>query len=938
MPRPKKKKYRNFFGKSPFDNLVPKIKLDPEIKKNISIVLILVFGVVSLLSLFDAAGLIGQYINQMFSWLLGYGRWYSPLMLLGIGYLLYAKEKRTVRGGIYLGIVFFVISLQGMFHIFYDQSLWNVIIDQGQGGGYIGMLVASGLVTLMGFWASLILLVGLLVIAVMLILNKTLNDLVGRDSAVAKVLFPFNWLINKLFRRGENDEEGEEEESDEEEEEESDDLSAEDLSEEDAEAMADEGGEDEEDEEGEEEEGEFRRKEVKLEPMEAMKPAPKKKVKVESIWTPTNIEIDFPLNYLSAKVGKSISGDIKANKEIIRQTLETFGIPVEMGEVEIGPTVTRYTMKPADGIKLSKITELDSNLKLALSAKAIRIEAPISGKALVGIEVPNATTAIVGLKEILVSESMEDRKKNMMLALGKDVSGEALCYDLTETPHLLVAGQTKSGKSVGINAMILGLLYQNSPDDLRLIMVDPKRVELPVYNNIPHLLCPVVTDVPKTINALSWLLNEMDRRLDIMMQSHSRNIESYNAKHKNSKMPYIVLVIDELADLMLMARKEVEGKLIRLLQMARAAGIHLILATQRPSADIITGVIKANMPARIAFAVKSGIDSRTILDEMGAEKLLGKGDMLFMATESPKPKRLQGAFVSESEVKKIVSFLIAEAGVGAGYMEGVTDKQKVTGMSGHGTENNNGPDEGGNVDALLNEAIEIVINSGKASTSYLQRRMSIGYGRASRMIDQIEEAGIIGPANGAKPREVLMTKEQYERMIDEGVSGVSIHNRETAEAPESFLPAMTEDEDEDEAEDFEEAEEEILEKIKDKRGKSKDKKVAESADAEAVADDEEEEDNEDEDEEESEDEDAEEDVEEEEETEDEDSQDDSEEEVEGEDEDTESSDEEEENEAEVEEEVVVEKKNKKPVAKQVKASAVKAKKIDDDDFDRLFSR
>lgn len=833
MPRPKKSKYRNFFGKNPFDELIPKIKLDPEIKKGISVVIFLAFGVVSLLSLFNSAGIMGGYINSFFTALLGYGHWYSPLILLWLGYLLYAKQKRTVRGAVYLGLLLFIISLQGLLHVFYDPVNWDQIIQEGIGGGYLGMIVALAFVKLAGFWASLIFLFGLLIISLMLILNKTLNSLIGRDSIFAVILKPFNWLINKIFRRGQDEEEENDDESEEDpstgsgqgDDEDEEDVEDEEIDDEDLSTGS--GQEDEED-------GGFEQREVKLEPIVAKKVEPKKKAKVESIWVPTNIEVDFPLDYLSAKIGKSVSGDIRANKEIIRLTLEQFGIQVEMGDVEVGPTVTRYTMKPAEGIMLSKITALDSNLKLALAARAIRIEAPISGKALVGIEVPNTTTALVGLKEILTSDQMEERKNNMMLALGKDVSGEAMVYDLTETPHLLVAGQTKSGKSVGINAMILGLLYQNSPDDLRMIMVDPKRVELPVYDNIPHLLCPVVTDVPKAINALSWLLNEMDRRLDIMMHAKCRNIQSYNQRNKNSKMPYVVLIIDELADLMMMARKEVEGKLIRLLQMSRAAGIHLILATQRPSADIITGVIKANMPARIAFAVKSGIDSRTILDEMGAEKLLGKGDMLFMATEYPKARRLQGAFVSESEVKKIVGHLIAEVGVGVGYMDGVTDKQKVTGLGAHGLEGNTSEDgDGGDVDQLFQEAKEIVINTGKASTSNLQRRLSIGYGRAARMIDMLEDAGVIGPANGSKPREVLISKEQYEAMLDQGVSGVSIHDRDSFEAPESFLPSVEDDEEENdptsprfrgasEAEDFEDAEDELLEEM--------------SADAEAMAD------------------------------------------------------------------------------------------------------
>ncbi len=383
-----------------------------------------------------------------------------------------------------------------------------------------------------------------------------------------------------------------------------------------------------------------------------------------------------------------------------------------------------------------------------------------------------------------------------MVALGKDVSGKVWLDDLSKMPHLLVAGATNSGKSVCLNAIIVSLLYQNNPDDLRFIMVDPKRVELPVYNGVPHLLTPVITEVSKTINALKWCLNEMDRRFEALAKAGKRNIVSYNVMGKE-KMPFIIFIIDELADLMVAAGRDVEASIIRLAQMARAVGIHLVLATQRPSVDVITGLIKANMPARIAFSVASGIDSRTILDSLGAEKLLGRGDMLFTTAEISKPRRLQGAFVSDNEIKRIVNYIKDRSGEPQ-YIEAVTDRQKVKGIAGVGLDGGSGDS-----DDLLEEAKELIINSGKASASYLQRRLSVGYARAARLLDLLEEAGVISAGNGSKPREILITREQYDSIINQGISGVSLHKREEAEAPDEYLA----DEDEAEPED-EEAENE----------------------------------------------------------------------------------------------------------------------------------
>src|SRR3989339_719776 len=521
----------------------------------------------------------------------------------------------------------------------------------------------------------------------------------------------------------------------------------------------------------------------------------------------------YPINLVSGKKGKPTSGDIKENKIIIEKALNNFGIPVEMGEISVGPTVTQYTFRPAEGVKLSKITNLSNDLALALAAHPIRIEAPIPGKHLVGVEVPNQAKAIVGLKETLLTKDFKERKNNLMLALGKDVAGKSWLADISKMPHLLVAGATNSGKSVCLNAIIVSLLYQNNPDDLRFIMVDPKRVELPVYNGIPHLLTPVITDVNKTINALKWCLNEMDRRFDILSKCHKRNIQTYNESAK-VKMPYVVFIIDELADLMVAAAKDIEAGVIRLAQMARAVGIHLVLATQRPSVDVITGLIKANMPARIAFSVASGTDSRTILDSLGAEKLLGRGDMLFINAEISKPKRLQGAFVDDDEIKKIVTF-IKKRSRGHEYLDGVTERQKVKGVGGFGM-----GDSGDDFDDLFEEAKEIIINQGKASATLLQRRLSVGYARAARILDELEQAGIVGRSNGAKGREILISKEQYAATEAQGISGVSLHSREDSKAPDSYLETEEEggapvfidsdnDEDDDDDNNDESEEEEI---------------------------------------------------------------------------------------------------------------------------------
>jgi S-DNA-T family DNA segregation ATPase FtsK/SpoIIIE len=462
-------------------------------------------------------------------------------------------------------------------------------------------------------------------------------------------------------------------------------------------------------------------------------------------------KIDLPLSLLDGKTTIPDGGDIKANKLIIQKTLDNFGIASEMGDAQVGPTVTQYTLKPAEGIKLSRITALGDNLALALAAHPIRIEAPIPGRSLVGIEVPNEATAIVPLVDILISEQFKNRKSNLAIALGKDVMGRPWLAELDKMPHLLIAGATGSGKSVCINAVIISLLYQNGPGDLKFIMVDPKRVELPIYNGIPHLLTPVITDVKKTVNALRWAIVEMERRFDTLSQAHQRNIASFNAASPE-KMPYIVVIIDELADLMAAAGPEVEAAIVRLSQMSRAVGIHLVLATQRPSVDVLTGLIKANITSRIAFSVASLVDSRTILDMSGAEKLLGRGDMLYISAEISKPKRLQGAYASDEEIKKVINYLKDKAE--PEYIEEIVQKQQ-TSFSGEASYGD--VDSDGDSDPLLPEAKDVIMRAKKASASLLQRRLRIGYARAARILDLLEEQGIIGPGDGAKPREVLIS-------------------------------------------------------------------------------------------------------------------------------------------------------------------------------------
>lgn len=700
-------------------------QVSSETKKGILVIFLFLISSLSILALFDLAGEVGQFLVRSLAWLFGDLKWVFPAMTMLFTYFLARDDKYQIKIINYLGSIFLVLGLVSLWHLMrFDLPEAAEAAASGRGGGHLGLAVASPLFKAMGFWGAFSVCAAVFLIGLLLTFEISVYGLMWPiklfSFLASQIKFFFIWLKDHWFNP-----ETEPEEDDYEEEAA---VETEDKSEIVNEAEKDE-------------------------------PAPGfKKTDVGSLAAAEAVEdfsrpkrfgrkIELPLSLLTGRSSKPTSGDIKNNQEIIRRTLANFGIPVEMGEVNIGPTVTQYTLRPADGVKLAKIVNLNSDLALALAAHPIRIEAPIPGRSLVGIEIPNQLAAVVTMNDLLVSKEFKSRLNNLTVALGKDVSGRPFFASLEKMPHLLIAGATGSGKSVCINSIIISLLYQNSPDDLKFILVDPKRVELPIYNGIPYLLTPVITDVKKTINALKWTVVEMERRFELLSKSGKRNIEIYN-RESGDQLPYIIFIIDELADLMASAAADVEAGIIRLAQMARAVGIHLILATQRPSVEVITGLIKANIPARIAFAVASLIDSRTILDSAGAEKLVGRGDMLYLGPNISRPKRLQGVFLSDQEIKNVVRYIKNQGE--AEYVEGVVDKQFGSVTAGGGFS-----DDG---DPILGEAKEVIRESGKASASLLQRRLKIGYARAARILDLLEEQGIVGSADGAKPREVYLER------------------------------------------------------------------------------------------------------------------------------------------------------------------------------------
>ncbi len=740
---------------------LPSFELDNRAKRSIGIVIVFAFGLIALLGLFNLSGQAGLFLSKWLTLIFGFGKWLVPLIFLFWGILLVRDKTVEVKFSDYLGLLLLFVSYQTLFHFFLDQAEWLSGVKEGIGGGYAGYYLSRFFFYCFGFWGGVIILLCLFLVSLVIVFNTSLSKIIGKESFLAAIFKTITQAFRGIFSP--------------------------------APAEPDDRGSQLVERAKEEILESWQRKPVAIEEVDEevaeevaavhakISQSVNDRVQEKIILPKKQIRIDLPLELLNGKAGQAISGDTQTGAAKIKRTLENFGIAVDMADTKVGPTVTQYTFKPAEGVKVSRIITLNNDLSLALAAHPIRIEAPIPGQSLVGVEVPNKTKAIVGLREILEDGVFKGRKHNMMIALGKDVSGTSWIYDITRMPHLLVAGATNSGKSVCLNTIIISLLYQNNPEDLRFIMVDPKRVELPAYNGIPHLLTPVITDVSKTINALKWCLNEMDRRYDVLNKAGKKNIQSYNSDKPSEKMPYIIFIIDELADFMMTSGKEMEAAIIRLAQMSRAVGIHLILATQRPSVDVITGLIKANVPARIAFSVASLVDSKTILDMSGAEKLLGQGDMLLTTAELAKPKRIQGVYVSDQEINDVISYIKEKSGE-VDYLEGVTDRQKVGGVAGVGLDGTHGDE-----DELMAEAQEIIIKAGKASTSLLQRRLSIGYGRAAKILDMLEDAGIIGPSNGSKPREILISREQFENMQSQSVSALPVHHRSEAAAPSSYL-------------------------------------------------------------------------------------------------------------------------------------------------------
>lgn len=709
-------------------------EINSETKRGILAIFCFVLFIVTILSFLNLAGKAGQFVSQILKTLFGWTSLIPPFILILFIWFLFQSEKYPLKFSRLLGLVLSILSLAALSQWVYSQKTGIYQITLGQGGGYLGFFLYRPLKQIMDPWASLVVLLAFFLVSLLLIFETSLEKIIpflfwSRKSESEKkseaiqrpkyftqfwckyrigliniLKYPFK-VLNSLFKKTEAEEK----------------ISF--------------------------TKTEIDREETKFEEESEKILKPTKPLEQLKIFSQTEIhqrKINLPLELLSEKSSLPTSGDIRANKMIIQKTLENFNIPCEMGEVQVGPTVTQYTLKPTEGIRLSQIVSLNNDLALALASHPIRIEAPIPGKSLVGIEVPNQEVALIRLKEILASSEFKKKKSNLIIALGKDVAGIPWVADLEEMPHLLLAGATGSGKTVMLNSIIVSFLYQNSPSELKFILIDPKRVELTIYDGIPYLLTPVLVEINKTINALRWIVSEMERRFEILSESGQRNIQSYNQRTEK-KLPFIVVIIDELADLMTAAPREIETCIIRLAQMARATGIHLVMATQRPSVDVITGLIKANITSRIAFSVASIMDSRTILDFAGAEKLLGKGDMLFISPRLSRPKRLQGAFVSDQEIKNIVNYLKEKSK--PEYEEEIL-KSVIT---------SSGSDFGDlKEDELLPEAKEIILKYKKASASLLQRRLRIGYARAARLLDLLEEEGIIGPAEGAKPREILI--------------------------------------------------------------------------------------------------------------------------------------------------------------------------------------
>ncbi len=728
MRRRKYPKYRIKKGTFSFNSLNE--------KQTNSIIIILLFACAGImfLALADVAGSFGGVLKV--GLLRGFGKtaFLIPLLLLSFAIIFLQSGRKAnfeVKKAGVVGAAIMILGLASFFQMVFVKGRALESSELIKGGGYLGYGVSVALMSFLGFWGTLIISLALFFCGFVMMFSITFTDLADFLKKLKEIItrmysefyrriFPEEKVKIKGLAEGETGSE----------------INQQSL------FKTVKEGDKKEDKSSGTPSMDFKVRSIDLSKKGAMN-TEESYQKIH--WQP------YPLDLLESRSSLPTSGDIKANLKIIPHALHNFGIDVEMGEVNVGPTVTQYTLKPAEGVKLSKITALHNDLSLALAAHPIRIEAPIPGKSFVGIEVPNKTASIVRLRQLIESQEYLKAKSLLSLVLGRDVAGNPIIANLSKMPHLLISGATGSGKSVCINTLILTLLYRNSPKTLRIILVDPKKVEMTSYNQVPHLLTPVITEVGKTINSLRWLIGEMDRRFRLFAESSSRDIVSYNQKFKENTIPYIVLIVDELADLMATAAAEMEACIVRLAQMSRATGIHLVLATQRPSVDVITGLIKANITARIAFAVASMVDSRTILDMSGAEKLLGNGDMLYINSDLGKPKRIQGAFITEGEIGQVTNWF-SKSYKDQDFKNEIVEQQNLPASSLPNFKGDANDEE----DELLGSAKEVVFQAKKASASLLQRRLKIGYARAARLLDIMESKRIIGPADGAKPRQLLV--------------------------------------------------------------------------------------------------------------------------------------------------------------------------------------
>lgn len=664
-----------------------------------------VFAPLLILAAFGIGGSLPISLMDGSKWLLGFGAYLLPVVLIILAIEIFRDKENGVSRSVTAGVLLFFAALSGFAHLFVERGQSLAVADKGEGGGFLGHITDSLLLTVLDKITAGIVLSAIGLVSILFIARVPLSS--------------FFSALTRPFKKKPLAEDG---------------MSAAGVGEVNGKFKLNEG--------------------VPIEKSGSSQTAKKTTSggdDKEALTTIKDPQWKLPdLDLLNDKQDQANPGDVEGNADIIQGTLSDFGIKVAMEGANVGPRVTQYTLRPPAGVKLSRITSLDNNLALNLAAESIRMEAPIPGKRAVGIEVPNQKAATVRIHSVISSDAWKKSKSPLTFVLGKDITGKPVVDDLDNLPHLLIAGATGSGKSIMINSLLTSLLYRNSPSELKLILVDPKRVELSLFDNLPHLLTPVITEADKTVSALKWAVAEMERRYASLKEVGRRNIGEYNRLKKEEGMPYIVIVIDELADLMMAAARDVEALVVRLAQKSRAVGIHLVVATQRPSVDVITGLIKANVPARIAFTVTSQVDSRTIIDGAGAERLLGTGDMLYK-TPQIKPMRIQGALIEREELVAVTDYIRMQR---APEYDDEVVSQPVNLGGGRGS---SGTGADGMEDSLFQEAVQVVLDSQKASTTLLQLRLHIGYARAARIIETMESRGIIGQADGNRPREILIS-------------------------------------------------------------------------------------------------------------------------------------------------------------------------------------